>query len=149
MTSKIGQRIKARLDELRLRQGWLAESLGVSDNAVSKWIKTGKISKENAVEVSRLLQLPVELLIHEDGLLPSPNTQAGQPPIQSPAENVVAPAFIEPRRWPFSPEIHDRILRLSGAEIAELESVLALQLELVEARLSRAGAETMPSKRAS
>jgi len=35
----LGRRIKKRLRALNKTQGWLAEKLDVTDNAISKWIK--------------------------------------------------------------------------------------------------------------
>lgn len=59
----MGLAIRARLDELQKTQGWLAEELGVSNNAVSKWISTGKISRENSVAAARALEISVEELL--------------------------------------------------------------------------------------
>ncbi|MGK5049486.1 LexA family protein [Janthinobacterium sp. GB4P2] len=75
----LGQTIKSRLSALRKTQGWLAERANVSHNAVSKWIKTGKISRENAVLVAQALSCSVdELLLGEgDDLIPTVNA-AGQ-----------------------------------------------------------------------
>lgn len=43
----------------RKSQAWLAEQCGVSDNAVSKWFKTGKISRKNYLKaVSVLTGMP-------------------------------------------------------------------------------------------
>ena len=47
MVSELGIYIKARLKFLRKTQMWLAEEMGVSNNAVTKWVKSGKISREN------------------------------------------------------------------------------------------------------
>lgn len=83
-------------------------------------------------------------------LLPSPNTQPAQSEVMFTSDNVVAPAFDEPRRWPFSPEIHERIMRLGAEELAELESSMEHQIGLIEARLSRAASSgTKQSKQAS
>ena len=83
-------------------------------------------------------------------LLPSVNTQAVQPEVIFTSDNVIEPAFDEPRRWPFSPEIHERIMRLGAEELAELESSMEHQVGLIEARLSRAAsAGTKLSKQAS
>lgn len=53
-----GTLIKAALDRLGMKQGKLAEKMGVSDNAVSKWIKTG------GVETARIGKLCTILGIH-------------------------------------------------------------------------------------
>ena len=47
MASELGSFIIRRLDEEGHTQAWLAEQMGVSDNAVSKWIRSGKISRDN------------------------------------------------------------------------------------------------------
>ncbi|MDE2441083.1 MAG: helix-turn-helix domain-containing protein [Betaproteobacteria bacterium] len=72
-------------------QAWLAEQVGVSDNAVSKWIRTGQISRENIPKVARLTGLyPDELLPDNDtgrteptrnssGIEPGPDIQGNVP----------------------------------------------------------------------
>ena len=152
MESRIGRLISLRLGEVGRTQRWLAEQVGVSDNAVSKWIKSGKVGKKHALKVSALLGVDLGSLLSEldVDLLPSVNTRAGQPEAIFTSDNVVAPAFDEPRRWPFSPELHERIMQLGAEEIAELESSMEHQLGLIESRLSRAAsAGTRSSKRAS
>lgn len=61
--SHIGSLIKNRLKELGKNQSWLAAEVGVSDNAVSKWIKTGNISRENIANISRILGIQVGLFM--------------------------------------------------------------------------------------
>lgn len=55
MTTELGDYIKSRLRAIKKTQGWIAEQLDVSDNAVSKWIKTGKISRSNFIKLLPLL----------------------------------------------------------------------------------------------
>ena len=76
----LGQTIKSRLSALGKTQGWLAERADVSHNAVSKWIKTGKISRENAVLVAQDLACTVDdlLLGGDDDVIPTVSTE-GQP----------------------------------------------------------------------
>lgn len=63
MENEVGKRIKAALIRLGKTQAWLAEETGVSNNAVSKWVRTGQISRENIPKVARLLDIyPNELL---------------------------------------------------------------------------------------
>ena len=77
MNSTIGRLLKTRLKEMGKTQRWLAEQVDVSDNAVSKWIRGGKVEKGNAITVSRLLALPLESILSEDdGLLPSVNSES-------------------------------------------------------------------------
>lgn len=66
MENKIGRVISRQLKLLDKTQGWLAEEANVSNNAVSKWIKTGKVSRNNAVRVAEILGLSVgQLLVNE------------------------------------------------------------------------------------
>lgn len=62
----LGVVIKTRLEKLGKTQGWLAEELGVSNNAVSKWIGTGKISRENSIAAARVLRMSVRELLGEE-----------------------------------------------------------------------------------
>ena len=61
----MGTAIRKRLQELGKTQVWLAAELDVSNNAITKWIKTGKISRENSVAASRVLGMSVEELLGE------------------------------------------------------------------------------------
>jgi plasmid maintenance system antidote protein VapI len=61
--SELGKIIKARLRELGETQEWLAEQVSVSKNAVSKWVREGKISRENAIKVSQVLNLSADRLL--------------------------------------------------------------------------------------
>lgn len=58
-----GHVIKKRLEQLGLTQAWLAEKAGVSAYAVTKWIQTGKLSRDNAVVVAELLGISVDHLL--------------------------------------------------------------------------------------
>lgn len=66
MSDKIGKNIASRLKTLMKGQAWLAEQVGVSVNAVSKWTKTGKIARENVPAVAKALGLSVDELIGGD-----------------------------------------------------------------------------------
>jgi len=63
--TKLGTVIRDRLRQLSKTQGWLADELGVSNNAVSKWISTGKISRENSIAAAKVLDMSVEALLGE------------------------------------------------------------------------------------
>lgn len=63
MTEKVGKIVRQRLRDLGKGQGWLAEELGVSINAVSKWCRTGHISRGNIPKVAEKLQLSVAELV--------------------------------------------------------------------------------------
>lgn len=60
-----GQLIAHRLLEMNRTQEWLAEKVGVSINAVSKWTRTSKISRENAVLVAKAIGVSVGELLQE------------------------------------------------------------------------------------
>lgn len=64
--SPIGKTIKARLKALDKTQAWLAEKVGVSENAVSKWIKTGEISRANIQPAADALQISSAQLLDEN-----------------------------------------------------------------------------------
>jgi transcriptional regulator with XRE-family HTH domain len=63
MENLLGKLIKARLKELKKTQGWLAEQVGVSNVAVTKWIKSGNLSRENLSKVADALKLSVDMLL--------------------------------------------------------------------------------------
>ena len=64
--SEIGNIIRARLKELGKTQGWLAEAAGVSNNAVSLWIRRGSIALDNATVVAGVLGITVDQLLGGD-----------------------------------------------------------------------------------
>jgi len=68
MENSIGKYIKTRLKELKRTQGWLAEKVGVSNVAVTKWIKFGTVSRENAVIAAEVLQCSIDKLLGGDTL---------------------------------------------------------------------------------
>jgi transcriptional regulator with XRE-family HTH domain len=61
--SEIGKIIKGRVKELGKTQEWLAEQVGVSKAAVSKWVRDGKISRESAIKVSQVLEISADRLL--------------------------------------------------------------------------------------
>ena len=81
--NEIGKAIKAALADRKLTQRWLAERIGVSDNAVSKWIRSGKVSKEHIPDVCVLLGIPVGVMLDAEDVLPSPNITDGAARLQS------------------------------------------------------------------
>lgn len=70
MSEKIGKLIAARLKALGMGQAWLAEKAGVSVNAVSKWTKSGKISRGNVARVAEVLGLSVDELVSGEEVSP-------------------------------------------------------------------------------
>jgi transcriptional regulator with XRE-family HTH domain len=63
MDNSIGSIIKARLKELKHTQSWLAEQCGVSDNAVAKWIRTSKVSRDSIKKIAKVLNMPADKLL--------------------------------------------------------------------------------------
>lgn len=104
--SPLGKTIKARLKALDKTQAWLAEQVEVSENAVSKWIKTGEISRENIKPAAEALQISVAQLLD-----PNPTPELDE-------------------RWhSFPPSVKQRVLALideltypPGAEAANKQS---------------------------
>lgn len=88
MTTTLGKTIKSRLIELGKTQEWLAEATSVSKNAVSKWIKDGKISRANAVAAAKALGLTADQLL------------MGQPlvDVSPPAETTLERLDVEEKR---------------------------------------------------
>ena len=134
----------------------MAEHLGFVTAHFSQ-MKSGNrtIGNDSADKIERGLGLPMGALDRDaasgrSDLLPSSSIQSEQSEVRFTSDNVVAPAFDEPRRWPFSPELHKRIMRLGPEDIANLERNLESQLETIESVLSRAASTaTRSSKRAS
>lgn len=58
-----GTVIKEALFGLGRTQSWLAERVGVSNNAVSKWINTHQIAPENISKISKILGIPGDDLL--------------------------------------------------------------------------------------
>lgn len=61
--SPIWLEIEAALKRAGKTQEWLAGELGLSNNAISKWKYGGKISRENAIKVALLLDIPLDRLL--------------------------------------------------------------------------------------
>jgi transcriptional regulator with XRE-family HTH domain len=61
--SPLGKTIQARLARLGKTQAWLAEEVGVSEQAVSKWMRTGEISRDNSLRVSTALEMSIAQLL--------------------------------------------------------------------------------------
>lgn len=61
--SPLGKVITGQLGHLRQSQAWLAERAEVSENAVSKWVRTGKISRANAENVASILNMSLDQLL--------------------------------------------------------------------------------------
>ena len=57
VTNPTSRAIVIRLRELKKNQEWLADSVGVSKMAVTKWVHAGKISRLNLPVVAKVLGL--------------------------------------------------------------------------------------------
>lgn len=66
MDNTIGSKIANRLKAIGKPQSWLAEQVGVSVNAVSKWIRTGKIATINARAVAKALGISTDQLLGQE-----------------------------------------------------------------------------------
>jgi len=62
----LGLQMRRRLTELGRTQGWLADAVGVSRPAVTKWLRTGKGEKAHLEKALRLLTLPANLLDQDE-----------------------------------------------------------------------------------
>lgn len=63
MNEQVGKTIGDRLKTLEKNQAWLAEQVGVSINAVSKWTRTGKVSRQNLPAIAKALGISMEELL--------------------------------------------------------------------------------------
>ena len=82
----VGRRIKQRLGEVDRSQAWLAEQLGSSQAAVSRWI-TGEHNPtlENMRDVALVLHRPLEWFFREDSpALDDQSADGAEPPLPSP-----------------------------------------------------------------
>ena len=71
-TSPLGLKVKNRLDEIRETQTWLAEQLGLSNNAVSKWISGASEPKfSNLCDMAKHLKCSVGYLAGDSDHAPS------------------------------------------------------------------------------
>lgn len=75
----IGQRIKARREELGITQQQLAERLGYKSKATINKIETGinGVSQERVVDFARALQTTIEYLMEMDGGVDKNHRQSG------------------------------------------------------------------------
>ena len=63
MVQELGQRIEEALANTGLKQAKIAELMNVTPQAVNKWIKTGRISKENLRKLAKITGAPLTWLI--------------------------------------------------------------------------------------
>lgn len=83
--NQLGLKIKAAIEAKGITQMALAEAVGVSNNAVTKWVKTGKVAKKNISKVAKELGMsaidflgdqPDEDLVRAMYLLKDPKMRA-------------------------------------------------------------------------
>jgi transcriptional regulator with XRE-family HTH domain len=63
MTSYVARTIKDRMKAIGMSQAWLAEKVGVSIAAVSKWTTDGKVARDNVPRVAAALGLTTDQLL--------------------------------------------------------------------------------------
>lgn len=137
MVSRAGIAIKAALKEKGKTQGWLASEMDVSDNAVSKWIKTGQIARENISRVARLLDLFPEELLPE-------NSDIGRVRVaDEDAEKGAPRALTENASQADALAVHIEAIRQSAKVVADAFGLTADQV--LAAALTSAGSQTAQS----
>lgn len=63
MTRYVARTIKDRMKAIGMSQAWLAEKVGVSIAAVSKWTTDGKVARDNVPRVAEALGLTTDQLL--------------------------------------------------------------------------------------
>jgi transcriptional regulator with XRE-family HTH domain len=63
MTRYVASKIKDRMKAIGMSQAWLAEKVGVSIAAVSRWTKDGKVARDNVPRVAEALGLTTDQLL--------------------------------------------------------------------------------------
>ena len=63
MTRYVAKTIKDRMKAIGMSQAWLAETVGVSIAAVSKWTTDGKVARDNVPRVAAALGLTTDQLL--------------------------------------------------------------------------------------
>jgi transcriptional regulator with XRE-family HTH domain len=63
MTRYVARTIKDRMKAIGMSQAWLAEKVGVSVTAVSKWTRDGKVARDNVPRVAEALGLTTDQLL--------------------------------------------------------------------------------------
>jgi transcriptional regulator with XRE-family HTH domain len=63
MTKYVARTIKDRMKAIGMSQAWLAEKVGVSIAAVSKWTTDGKVARDNVPRVAEALGLTTDQLL--------------------------------------------------------------------------------------
>jgi transcriptional regulator with XRE-family HTH domain len=68
MTKYVARTIKDRMKAIGMTQAWLAERVGVSITAVSKWTTDGKVARDNVPRVAAALGLTTDQLLGTSAL---------------------------------------------------------------------------------
>lgn len=63
MTRYVARTIKDRMKAIGMSQAWLAEKVGVSIAAASKWTTDGKVARDNVPRVAAALGLTTDQLL--------------------------------------------------------------------------------------
>ena len=135
MSENVAKSVREGLRALGKGQAWLAEELGVSINAVSKWCRTGNISRANIPKVAEKLRLPLSDFYEIS------HAQSLHPPHQDTHDSIAPLATDEIRRTSKSSKDESRIERVNADESELLQyfrgysSDEARQLLLSHARL--------------
>lgn len=64
----LGRIILGALKRLDRTQTWLAAEMDVTEQAISKWLRTGKISRENATKLAPILGVSTDHLLRPDSV---------------------------------------------------------------------------------
>jgi hypothetical protein len=73
--SAVGRVIAARLKEMGKPRQWLAEKTGVSNGAVTHWVKTGQIGRDSALSVAMALGVSVDELYGQEAPAAKPSEE--------------------------------------------------------------------------
>jgi transcriptional regulator with XRE-family HTH domain len=80
MSENVAKTVRESLRALGKNQQWLADELEVSVNAVSKWCRTGQISRDKIPKVAALLQRPLsDFFPNAPELRPAPGIDLDEP----------------------------------------------------------------------
>lgn len=116
MQNDTGNLIRMALRRIGKTQRWLGEQCGVTDQAVSKWVRTGEIHKDRIHTVADLLGINVMNLLPQSNVAPQ-NSRPGYAP---PSDPFISDAMrVRFSRLTPEGQAHARARLLSGIEEAE------------------------------
>lgn len=73
----LARRIQTAINEAGLSQEGVARAFGVTEQAVSGWVRTGKIHKNKLAQLAQLTGRPVEYFLTDSGSAPPPSQVLG------------------------------------------------------------------------